>query len=122
MKNYFAVMDKVSGKEILYQVIQGSSDDGFDIVAAGKDIGALADDLMEHVETTGCNGFDIHITPPDRSYWLDVKQGSESKSELDDSDFVTHEMKKMSRTKLKSFIAKMHDETKYTDCVFMFYG
>lgn len=122
MANYFVVIDKVSGKEQLYQVVQGSLDEGFNIVAEGRNIGNLADKLIQHVEAGRGDGFDIQITPPDCRYWLDVKPGSEFKSELDESDFVTHEMKKMRKRHIDALSADLYKKTKDLDLVFMFMG
>ncbi|MBW2997141.1 hypothetical protein KY349_02245 [Candidatus Woesearchaeota archaeon] len=121
MKKYFAVKDPCSGKEALYQVVHGEHGQGFDIVAAGPNIGALVDSIMNHVEKTGGTGIDIYIKPPTDAFWVDVKPQADSKAEVEETDVVMHQTIRIDRGKMNQFIAKLHEKTKDKDYMFMFY-
>lgn len=120
-KSYFAVKDPCSGKEALYQVIYGETRQGFDIVAAGHDISALVDSIMHHVEKIGGTGIEIFINPPTDSYWVDVKPQAFSKAEIEETDVVMHQTKKISRVKLNQMMARLHAKEKNLNIMFMFY-
>lgn len=120
-KKYFAVKDPCSGKEEMYQIVHGENGQGFDIVAAGPNIGALVDSVINHVEKNGGTGIDIYIKPPTDAYWVDIKQDAASKQEVEETDVVMHQTKKIDRGKMNLFIAKLHEKTKDKDYMFMFY-
>lgn len=120
MRKYFVVKDPCSGKETLYQVVHGTPEQGFEIVAAGHNIGALADSLISYAETKGGISIDVYITPPLDDYWVDMKDESDSVGEVED-DVEIHATKKVERRHLNKLMARLHERTKDKDFMFMFY-
>lgn len=118
MKKYFAVQDPYSGREMLYQVVHGTPEEGFEIVAAGYDIGAFADSILHHAEKRK-ESIDIHITPPE-GCWIEIKPESASKSCVSDEDVEFHQMKRIPKGKMNRLMSRLHDQTKDADYILMF--
>lgn len=121
MKKYFAVEDTCSGKEMLYQVVCGDTEDGFDIVAVGHNIGALADSLIRHVKNNGGQSLDIYIKPPAEGYWIDIKQEAGSKEEISEDEVEVHQTNEINKGKMNQLMKRLHIKTVNEDFMFMFY-
>jgi hypothetical protein len=120
MKKYFAVLDPCSGKDMLYQIVRGEPGQGFDIVAAGHNIGALADSLVRHADNNGGRGIEICVKPPSGMYWMDIKPEARSKTEIGESDVEFHQTEKIENEKMHRLMARLDKMTKNRDYLIMF--